>query len=316
MSASLKTNELVLGDIRMSFQRTLRIPEHGVHALPPGLGGFPLRRVADYLDTAPAHWLEKGGVMLPVYQREAMWLSFSADAPAALKIGVGKVCAVSGKPWSDTLSQDPQNYVAVPLQPWLDGINSGDGTVRQFVAVRHGLGATVEGQVTGEESHGGLQLAAHALTPAARKRWEERPQPLYFEDAMVCASAPPDMGIGAGGTMRQEIYDDDRPLTDYQEQGSRLFVHLCSAAQWRQITGEEPPVTPVSARAYTEAGLPWFDYYNADAADLPPSQELSDVKPVGEWLGDDPDLEGLQQPKWVLPVGPNKKGAPVADGDW
>jgi hypothetical protein len=28
-----------------------------------------------------------------------MWLSFDADAPSALKIGVGKVCAVSGKPW-------------------------------------------------------------------------------------------------------------------------------------------------------------------------------------------------------------------------
>lgn len=72
----------------------------------------------------------------------------------------------------------------------------------------------------------------------------------------------------------------------------------------------------VSARAYTEAGLPWFDYYDADAGDLPPSQALSDVKPVGEWLGEDPDLEGLQQAKWIVPVGPDKKGAPVSDGDW
>ena len=314
----LDHDRLVLGDVTVSFQRTLRIPEHGVHALPPGLGRFPLRRVADYPDTAPPAWLEKGGVMLPVYQREAMWLSFSADVPSALKIGVGKVCAVSGKPWSDTLSHDPQNYVAVPLQPWLDGINSGDGTVRQFIAVRHGLGATVEGQVTGEETHGGVQLAFHGLTPAARKRWEERPQPLYSEDLMVCASAPmsADMGMGAGGTMRQEIYDDERPISDYQPGGMRIFVHLCSASQWRTITGEEPPVTPVSARAYTEAGLPWFDYFEADAGDLPPSQELSDVKPVGEWLGDDPDLEGLQQPKWVVPVGPDKHGALVVDGDW
>jgi hypothetical protein len=45
-----------------------------------------------------------------------MWLSFSADVSSALKIGVGKVCAVSGRPWSNTLSQDPQNYVAVPLR--------------------------------------------------------------------------------------------------------------------------------------------------------------------------------------------------------
>lgn len=313
----LDGDALVLGDVRVSFQRTLRIPEHGVHALPPGLGEFPLRRVADYPTTAPAAWLAKGGVMLPVYQREAMWLSFDADVPCVLKVGVGKVCAVSGEPWTDSLSQDPQNYVAVPLQPWLDGINSGDGIVRQFVAVRHGLGATVEGQVTGEETHGGVQLAAHALTPEARKRWEKQPRPLY--DALICGSAEPmsaEMGIGAGGSMRQEIYEDERPLSDYASEQTRVFVHLCSASQWRAITGEEPPTTPVSARAYTQAGLLWFDYYDADAADLPASQALADVKPVGDWLGDDPDLDGLTQPTWVVPVGPDKNGAPVHDGDW
>lgn len=80
---TLADDRLVLGDVNVSFQRTLRIPDHGVHALPPGLGRFPLRRVADYPDTAPAAWLERGGVMLPVYQREAMWLSFSADVPSA-----------------------------------------------------------------------------------------------------------------------------------------------------------------------------------------------------------------------------------------
>ena len=315
----LDEDQLVLGDVGVSFQRTLRIPEHGVHALPPGLGRFPLRRVADYPDTAPPDWLKKGGVMLPVYQREAMWLLFAADAPSALKIGVGKVCAVSGEPWSDSLSQDPQNYVAVPLQPWLDGINSGDGTVRQFVAVRHGLGATVEGQVTGEETHGGVQFAAHGLTPATRKAWEAERQ--HFEDFLLMEAAPMavgGLGIGAGGTMRQEIYDDERPVSDYETDGTRIFVHLSTAAQWRQITGEEPPVTPVSARAYIEAGLPWFDYYNADADadDLPPSQALTDVKAVGDWLGEDGDLEGLQQPQWVVPVGPDKKGTPVADGNW
>jgi hypothetical protein len=187
--------------------------------------------------------------------------------------------------------------------------------VRQFVAVWHGLGATVEGQVTGEETHGGVQLAVHALTPAARERWESDPR--FVFDAVCGAPSMLDaMGIGAGGTMRQEIYADERSLKDYEAASTRVFVHLCSASQWRAITGEEPPVTPVSARAYTEAGLPWFDYYNADATDLAPSQELADVKPVGDWLGDDPDLVGLQQPKHVVQVGPDKKGSPVQDGTW
>ncbi|GIM64233.1 hypothetical protein Pve01_94650 [Planomonospora venezuelensis] len=68
---------------------------------------------------------------------------FDINEPAALQVGTGKVCAVSGESWNDRLGTDPQNYVALPDQTWLDGINAGDGFIRQFVAVPLGLGATV-----------------------------------------------------------------------------------------------------------------------------------------------------------------------------
>ena len=48
--------------------------------------------------------------------------------------------------------------MVIRQQKWLDGINAGDGYVRQFVATRLGEGYTVEGQVTGEETVGGIQL--------------------------------------------------------------------------------------------------------------------------------------------------------------
>ncbi|MDX2810413.1 hypothetical protein PV406_39705, partial [Streptomyces scabiei] len=165
------------GGVRVRFQRTLRLPETGTHPLPPGLGDFPIRRVEDYPQTVSAEMRARGGVMLPVYLREAMWLHFGGcTEPAALQVGVGKVCAVSGKPWSGTLARDPQNYVVVPRQPWLDGINSGKGTVKQFVAVPLGLGATVEGQVTGEEVFGGVQLQSFPLNDEQLAVWrrEER----------------------------------------------------------------------------------------------------------------------------------------------
>ena len=93
------------------------------------------------------------------------------------------------------------------------------------------------------------------------------------------------MGLGAGGRMRQEVYADDRPLADYDESGARrVFVHLCSAAQWTAITGEVPPSTPVDRDAYVEAGLPWFDYYDADARHLAPSEILANVESVGKSL--------------------------------
>ncbi|GHI03643.1 hypothetical protein AQI88_35905 [Streptomyces cellostaticus] len=332
------------GGVAVRFVRTLRLPETGTHPLPPGLGEFPVRRVADYADRVPERWRARGGVMLPVYLREAMWLSFAGTAePAALQVGVGKVCAVSGKPWRDRLSRAPQNYVVLPRQPWLDGINSGTGTVRQFVAVPLGLGATVEGQVTGEEVWGGVQLQSFPLKEEVladwRRRERERRRPPRWGGAAggyggpvpVAAAAPGGppppaaaapqrraaaMGLGVGGSMRQEVYQDDRPLTDWSETpAGRVFVHLVTPPEWRRITGEAPPPSPVDRAAYTSAGLPWYDYYDEDAEDLAPTDTLEAVKPVGDWLGD--DLEPWQQPSagQVTPL-KDAPGRPVEGGDW
>lgn len=330
------------GGVAVRFIRTLRLPESGTHALPPGLGEFPVRRVTDHADTVPQAWRARGGVMLPVYLREAMWLSFGGTAePAALQVGVGKVCAVSGKPWSDRLRRKPQNYVVLPRQPWLDGINSGKGTVRQFVAVPLGLGATVEGQVTGEEVWGGVQLQSFPLKEPQLARWRreemlraERARGFMpsggYGAAMPMAAAPAQgaapaggpsraaaaMGLGVGGSMRQEVYEDDRPLPDWAETpAGRVFVHLVTPPEWRRITGEAPPPSPVDRAAYTRAGLPWFDYYDQDAEDLAPTDTLGAVKPVGDWLGDDHEPWQAPSPGQVKPL-KDAPGKPVQDGDW
>ncbi|GGW10911.1 hypothetical protein GCM10018980_49580 [Streptomyces capoamus] len=359
------------GGVAVRFVRTLRLPESGTHPLPPGLGEFPVRRVADYADRVPEPMRARGGVMLPVYLREAMWLSFAGTTePAALQVGVGKVCAVSGEPWRGRLSRRPQNYVVLPRQPWLDGINSGRGTVRQFVAVPLGLGATVEGQVTGEEVWGGVQLQAFALTQDALAKWrhQEREReralppvppgvfgatgsygpPGVFGAALPMgapapggpppggaagspppaaaygappppAAAPPRaaaMGLGVGGSMRQEVYRDDRPLGDWSDEpAGRVFVHLVTPPEWRRITGEAPPPSPVDRAAYTRAGLPWYDYYDADAEDLAPSDTLGGVEPVGEWLGADLDPWQAPDAGQVAPL-KDAPGKPVEDGEW
>ncbi|MFF7330148.1 hypothetical protein ACIQU5_28470 [Streptomyces sp. NPDC090306] len=340
------------GGVSVRFVRTLRLPETGTHPLPPGLGNFPLRRVSDHPDTVPEQWLARGGVMLPVYLREAMWLSFAGSAePAALQVGVGKVCAVSGEPWSDRLARDPQNYVVLPRQPWLDGINSGRGTVRQFVAVPLGLGATVEGQVTGEEVWGGVQLQSRPLAPGPLERWREAQRRLRARERARGASAPgaaaggvpfpmasygaappapgapppspaarsgapAAMGLGVGGTMRQEVYRDERPLADWaDEPAGRVFVHLLTPPEWRRITGEAPPPSPVDRAAYTAAGLPWFDYYDQDADDLDAAAPLEGVKPVGDWLGDDQAAWQDPSAHQTKPLG-DAPGSAVTDGDW
>ncbi|WP_133849569.1 hypothetical protein [Labedaea rhizosphaerae] len=322
----LDGNTLVMpGEVRVRFVRTLRLPEQGTHPLPPGLGDFPVRMVSDYADTVPEEWRKRGGVLLPMYLREAMWLSFSAAETAALQVGVGKVCAVSGRPWTDKLSQDPQNYVVLPDQPWLDGINSGEGTIRQFVAVPLGLGATVEGQVTGAEVWGGIQLqnfAAKHPVPARATSYSGYDagyggmQGGYGGPPAPAPGSANAMGLGVGGTMRQEIYKDSRALSEWKAKpAGRVFVHLVTPPDWRRITGEEPPASPVSRASYTQAGLPWYDYYDADGTDLQPAQPLQDVVPVGDWLGQDHDpWHPVAHDQTVVLNDP--RGRPVQDGDW
>jgi len=154
----------------VTFKRTLRVPESGnTYALPPDMGNFPVKRVEDYKDKVPAKWLEHGGVFLPMWQREAMWMSFSCSRrPFACKVAAGKVNAISGKTWKKELapaneegSNDPrQDYCVAPTQRWIDGFNTGSGAIKQFVAMPLGQGYTVEGQVTGKEEFGGIQIMA------------------------------------------------------------------------------------------------------------------------------------------------------------
>jgi hypothetical protein len=48
-----------------------------------------------------------------------------------VKIAAGKINAVSGEAWTAGLQSEPQDYVVVPGQPWLDGFSVGEGLIRQ-----------------------------------------------------------------------------------------------------------------------------------------------------------------------------------------
>src|SRR5262249_13775416 len=155
----------------IQFQRTLRIPDNGKHyPLPPGLGAFPLRHVEDFADRVPEQWHERAGVMMPLYQAEAMWIAFrdggwwwSGRYPFAIKIAAGKINAISGKPWKPELDGSERDYIVLPEQPWLDGFCVAKDVIRQFVAMPLGSGYSVEEQITGKPEHGGLQIIAYPM---------------------------------------------------------------------------------------------------------------------------------------------------------
>lgn len=279
--------------LNVQFQRTIRLPnDDRDHPLPPGLGRFPLRRVSDFACSVPPEWLRTGGFLLPAYRHEALWLSFRGELwhPVAVRVEAGGVCALTGECHAPSLHDDPQNYFVVPGQPWLDGIKAGDGIIRQFVAAPLGEGATIEAQVAGSESVGGIQITV--VEPVRGRFPDELPRydhpwripgeaaALDDEGFEICAAAPP-MGLGVGGRMIQKIYPDEYGLDTWDTStATTIHIHLVDARDWRRITGEAPPPSPITIETYREYGLPWFALDDADRADLSVSPVLSKVKPV------------------------------------
>jgi hypothetical protein len=333
---TLKNDQLVIKfpeiaddvGVGIDFQRTLRIPDdERDHHLPPGLGRFPLRHIEDYDLGASQHRQARGGIIMPMFQTDALWLNFnsigigSTRLPVALKVGAGKINAVSGLKWADDLSQDPQNYVVIPKQPWLDGFNVGKGTVRQFVAMPLGHGYTVEEQIDPESDVGGIQIEA---IPMKKGKYEElvaKEKRRRKSRGMFSAysSAPStEMGLGMGGSMRQEVYDDDYGLDAWDfESRTRCFVMLANAQQWMSITREEPPLSPISAAQYNEAGLPWYDYFDGDKEAIDGAKALGKIKSIktlatkkrekNVWPEDGPPTDYLLK---------KIKASKVSDGSW
>jgi hypothetical protein len=277
---------------QLSFQRTLRIPDDDkTWPLPPGLGRFPLVHVDDF--TLPPEWKERGGVCLPMYQSEAMWIAFSGSEiafsrsgyPLAVKIAAGKIDAITGKPWSDDLAEEPENYLVIPTQPWLDGFCVRKGVIRQFVAMPLGAGYSAEEQITAQAKYGGLQIQVYPMRPEVYEQTIKpkllRRRAMFSNPEIALHCAAPDMGLASGGQMRQQIYRDKFGFHVWDHtHPSRCFVHLCNSLVWQSITGRRPPYPPPIAKSYSDAGLPWFDYYRDDAEALSGSNTLGGLKSV------------------------------------
>lgn len=316
-------------EFAIDFQRTLRIPDTDRdYPLPPGFGRFPVRHVEDYT-ALPAAARARGGVVLPIWQAEAMWLNFTyrgevgANLPVAVKIAAGKINAVTGETWASPLNREPQDYLVCPDQPWLDGFAVDKGMIRQFVAMPMAGGYSIEEQVTGEAEWGGLQIS---VTPMRASAWEllRRNEFRSFlglrEETGIFRQ---DLGLGAGGRIRQAIYPDPHDFADWDMRSTqRVFVTLWQAENWPLIAKEQAPTRAPTAKEYEQAGLPWFDYYAPDRTALEGSDVLGATKSVctlleeetGQPILGEKDVE-YGRPVRIGPGATNMHG-PETNGDW
>jgi len=340
--------------VTIEFQRTFRIPDDGrTYPLPPGLGKFPLKLVDEYRDRVHPEWRGRGGIFLPMYQAEALWVRFVPHQvrkrghawPFAIKIAAGKRSAVTGKRWAAVLKEG--DYCCIPEQPWLDGFVTEEGRVKQFVAMPLGSGATVEGQLTGEEKFGGIQIEVFPMIyeefdkrfPKIKERdWDEELRTkggiLRCASAACNAAGPAGaltmdwmaeqergMGMGAGGSMKQEVFEDkhgfevwDRNAAPTSER--RVFVHLANSALYRAITDEFPPHHPITAEMAARYGFPWFEHYNDDfdLRVMGGSKKHKKIKTVAEMKPELlPENQSVAVPKCkVVRVNPGE----VRNGSW
>ena len=268
------------------FHRTLRIPDDNrSHPLPPSLGEFPLLHLEDYADKVPSHWNARGGVFFPMYQSEAMWISFAArNYPCAVKIAAGKINVVTGETWTPGLGSVPQDYIVAPNQPWIDGFCVAKGLIRQFVAMPLGEGFSAEEQLTGEGKIGGLQISVYPMKQAMYNAWLEQERLNRAIPAFICACVREpgvEMALAPGGIMKQKLYEDPLGLNAWDEEAmARCFVHLVNSEQFFAMTGHAPPNRPPSAKTYTKAGLPWFEYFAADQKVLAGAKPLARLDSV------------------------------------
>jgi tetratricopeptide (TPR) repeat protein len=305
----------------ITFNRTLRIPEDGKdYPLPAGFGCLPICRVEDYAERVPAKWLQEGGFFIPLHQKEALFLEFKGEKwrPCIAKVAVGRINAVTGEAYDEKVRKHKQDYLVIPDQKWLDGINSGEGRVGQFVAMPLGKGYTVEAQVTDEETHGGFQITAfdpkkgrfpdedpaeeerRRLRAAKRKSTEETGGILYSAEhpgAVYGAAVRPrddwaklfeeketevvEMGIAKGGHIKQEIVEDTYGAESWDEasKGS-IVIHLVNSRVYRDITGNDAPPTPITADEYRKQNIPWFDAYDENSPALMPGKILQHVESI------------------------------------
>ncbi|GBE89383.1 hypothetical protein SCP_1600440 [Sparassis crispa] len=195
--------------VDINFHRTVRVPDNNsMNLLPPSMGLFPIYNTAEYKDRLPASIASDSDIFITLYQREAMWISFDTgySRTAAVKISVGGVNALTGLPM-DAPSVGTQDYLAIKPeggQSWIDGVSTAPGVVRQFVAMSLGKGLTVEGQITGTETVGGLQMEVFPTFPTTVDFHRNGDLDFY--------KTPRELGLVAGDTLtftdRQQDEDE------------------------------------------------------------------------------------------------------------
>ena len=332
---TVDNNQIAFGDnFSLDFRRTLRIPDDGnTFPIDLGFGGIPICRVEDYRNSVPHSWLEHSGVFIPLYQREALWIYFNFRfwKPNAVKVAINGMNAVSGKSWSQKLQTKKFDYLVTPPQFYL-GVRKDNGNFKQFVAMPLEIEDSTK-DFPGRLEFEGIEILVYE--PKKNKFPEDRSQ--FKQDDIGIKLMPPvetnnsttaitkfavPKVLSVNEEMERRIHADPHGVDTWDESNyNRVYIHIVNSMMYREITGLEPPATPVTAETYAKHNLPWFDVYDETMSDIAPSPELSQVKSIKEMDAEkgfpaqqDDDSVDLSQSDKIQYFIDNPDR--VSDGDW
>lgn len=107
------------------------------------------------------------------------------------------------------------------------------------------------------------------------------------------------MGIAAGGSIKQQIQKDTCGLDSWSPEKKRsLTIHLVNSMAYKEITGMEPPSSPITAAAYQRAKIPWYSHYDETAPVVkPPSilKRILTIAAIDKKRGVTPPDDGFQR---------------------
>ena len=94
-----------------------------------------------------------------------------------------------------------------------------------------------------------------------------------------------EMGLGCGGSIRQQIHLDPYGGVDMWESkpSAMCMVRIVNSAWWREITGEACPSTPICVETYNQWQLPWVEeVYDEKVPSIESNGKLECTKSMDE----------------------------------
>jgi hypothetical protein len=105
---------------------------------------------------------------------------------------------------------------------------------------------------------------------------------LFCAPASCERTAIEEMGIAAGGKIRQQIFQDTYGVESWDFNRRRpLKIHMVNSMAYKSITGQDPPPSPVTAEQYQKASIPWFSQYDETAPSVKGAGTLNKILGIG-----------------------------------